>query len=221
MTHKYFRLERDLIVASPILIIAVSTFCLLLIRTASVLCAARASPLESSHALARFPASLQILSASGSFLAVTSMATSSAKPMTRAPSGIVILRIPSYMTFHRNVRKQYCISERPLVSTRAPSSREWIILSRMLPTVASMQSGLHEEGSSAGFSRFGMSTSRCVFKRLRNTPFKNFIRDSIWSRCLVVKYCLQYPEDFFGTCELYACRVHNLWGSRHTLLVWE
>jgi len=56
MTHKYFRLERDLIVASPILIIAVSTFCLLLIRTASVLCAARASPLESSHALARFPA---------------------------------------------------------------------------------------------------------------------------------------------------------------------
>jgi len=35
------------------------------------LCAAKASPLESTHALARFPASLQILSASGSFFAVT------------------------------------------------------------------------------------------------------------------------------------------------------
>jgi len=64
ITPKYFRLGRDVIVASPILTVAVSTFCLLLIRTFSVLCAAKASPLESSHALARFPASLQILSAS-------------------------------------------------------------------------------------------------------------------------------------------------------------
>jgi len=69
-------------------------------RTASVLCAAKASALESSQALARFPASLQILSASGSFFAVTTMATSSAKPMSHAPSGMMILRIPSYITFH-------------------------------------------------------------------------------------------------------------------------
>jgi len=90
MTPKYFMLGRDLNVAFAILIIAVSTFCLLLTSTASVLCAAKASPLESTHA--RFPASLQILSASGSFLSVTTMATSSAKPMSRAPLGIVILR---------------------------------------------------------------------------------------------------------------------------------
>jgi len=57
MTSKYFRLGRDVIVASPI------SFCLLLIRTASVLCAAKAGPLEAS------------------FFAVTTMATPSAKPM--------------------------------------------------------------------------------------------------------------------------------------------
>jgi len=96
MTPKYFRLGRDLIVAPPILRVVVSTFCLLLIRTASVLCAAKASSLESSHALARFPASLQNLSASGTFFAVTTMATSGNE------SGIVILRISSYMTFHNN-----------------------------------------------------------------------------------------------------------------------
>jgi len=87
-------------VASPILIVAVSTFCLLLIRTVSALCAAKASPLVSSHALARFRASLQILSESGSFFCRNYYGPSSAKPMSRAHSGIVILRIPSYMTFH-------------------------------------------------------------------------------------------------------------------------
>jgi len=51
------------------------TFFPLLIRTALVLCAAKASPLESRHALARFPALLQILSATGRCLATTTIAT--------------------------------------------------------------------------------------------------------------------------------------------------
>jgi len=98
MTPKSFRLGRDLVVAYPILIVAVSIFFLLLIRTASVLWAAKASPLKSSHALARFPASLQILYASGSFFDVTSLAMSSARPMSGASSGIVFPRIPSCVT---------------------------------------------------------------------------------------------------------------------------
>jgi len=46
MTPKYFRFGQDVIVASPILIVAAFTFSLQLIRAASVLWGVMASPLE-------------------------------------------------------------------------------------------------------------------------------------------------------------------------------
>jgi len=102
MTPKYLRLGRDVIVASPILIVAAYTFFLVLIRTASVLCAARASPLESCHVLARFPALLQILSASERCLA-----TNKECPFRhRDPKDPIVHGIPQYISAHLHPKQQ-------------------------------------------------------------------------------------------------------------------